>query len=55
MIDTTMHKEPDVIEWMKQNGLDPVASTPEEHAAYIRAETVKWAKAIKDAKVSANN
>ena len=48
-------KKPDVIEWMKQNGLDPVGSTPEEHAAYIRAETVKWAKAIKDAKVSANN
>lgn len=48
-------RKPDVIEWMKQNGLDPVGSTPEEHAAYIRAETVKWAKAIKDAKVSANN
>ena len=47
-------KKPDVIEWMKQNGLDPVGSTPEEHAAYIRAETVKWAKAIKDAKVTAN-
>jgi len=47
-------KKPDVIEWMKQSGLDPVGSTPEEHAAYIRAETVKWAKAIKDAKVTAN-
>jgi tripartite-type tricarboxylate transporter receptor subunit TctC len=44
-------KKPDVMEWMKQNGLDPVGSTPEEHAAYIRAETVKWAKAIRDAKV----
>jgi tripartite-type tricarboxylate transporter receptor subunit TctC len=48
-------KKPDVIEWMKQNGLDPVGSTPEEHAAHIRAETVKWAKAIKDAKVQASN
>ena len=47
-------KKPDVVEWMKQSGLDPVGSTPEEHAAYIRAETVKWAKAIKDAKVTAN-
>ena len=47
-------KKPDVIEWMKQNGLDPVASTPEEHAAYIRSETAKWAKAIKDAKVTTN-
>jgi len=47
-------KKPDVIEWMKQNGLDPVASTPEEHAAYIRSETAKWAKAVKDAKVTTN-
>ena len=45
----------DVIEWMKQNGLDPVGSTPEEHAAHIRAELVKWAKAVRDAKVSATN
>lgn len=47
-------KKPDVIEWMKQNGLDPVGSTPEEHAAYIRAEMAKWAKALRDAKITAN-
>jgi tripartite-type tricarboxylate transporter receptor subunit TctC len=47
-------KKPDVIEWMKQNGLDPVGSTPEEHAAYIRSETAKWAKALRDAKITAN-
>ncbi|MSQ63426.1 MAG: tripartite tricarboxylate transporter substrate binding protein [Betaproteobacteria bacterium] len=47
-------KKPDVVAWMKQNGLDPVGSTPEEHAAQIRAELVKWAKAVKDAKVQAN-
>jgi tripartite-type tricarboxylate transporter receptor subunit TctC len=45
-------KKPDVIEWMKQNGLDPVGSTPEEYAAFIRAELVKYAKAVKDAKVT---
>ncbi len=45
-------KKPDVIEWMKQNGLDPVGSTPEEHAAHIRAELVKYAKAVKDARVT---
>jgi tripartite-type tricarboxylate transporter receptor subunit TctC len=44
-------KKPDVIEWMRQNGLDPVGSTPEEHAAHIRAELAKWAKIVKDAKV----
>jgi tripartite-type tricarboxylate transporter receptor subunit TctC len=47
-------KKPDVIEWMKQNGLDPVGSTPEQHAAHIRAELAKWAKAAKDAKVTTN-
>jgi len=47
-------KKPDVMEWMKKVGLDPVGSTPEEHAAYIRAETTKWAKAVKDAKVTTN-
>lgn len=45
-------KKPDVVEWMKQNGLDPVGSTPEEHAAYIRSETAKWAKALRDAKIT---
>ena len=47
--------KPDIIEWMKQNGLDPVASTPEEYATFIRAELVKYAKAVKDAKVSTTN
>jgi tripartite-type tricarboxylate transporter receptor subunit TctC len=48
-------KKPDVVEWMKQSGLDPVGSTPEEHAAHIRAELVKYAKAVRDAKVSTTN
>jgi tripartite-type tricarboxylate transporter receptor subunit TctC len=30
-----------------QQGADPVGSTPEEFAAYIRAETAKWAKVVK--------
>jgi tripartite-type tricarboxylate transporter receptor subunit TctC len=47
-------KKPDVVEWMKQNGLDPVGSTPEEHAAHIRAELEKWAKTVKDAKIATN-
>lgn len=44
----------DVIEWMKQNGLDPRGTTPEEHGAYIRSEIAKWAKIVKDAKITAN-
>ncbi|HTR58381.1 MAG TPA: tripartite tricarboxylate transporter substrate binding protein [Casimicrobiaceae bacterium] len=30
-----------------QQGADPVGSTPEEFAAYMRAETVKWARVVK--------
>jgi tripartite-type tricarboxylate transporter receptor subunit TctC len=30
-----------------QQGADPVGSTPDEFAAYIRAETAKWAKVVK--------
>jgi tripartite-type tricarboxylate transporter receptor subunit TctC len=45
---------PDVIEWMKQNGLDPRGTTPEEHGAYIRAEIAKWAKVVQAAKIPAN-
>ena len=47
-------RKPDVQEWMKQNGLEPIGSTPEEYGAYIRAELVKWNKAVKDAKITAN-
>ena len=42
---------PDVIAWMKENGLDPAPTTPEEHAAYIKAEIDKWAKAVKAANI----
>jgi len=45
---------PDVVEWMKKNGLDPAPTTPEEHAAYIESEIAKWAKAVKAAKITAN-
>ena len=45
---------PEVIEWMKQNGLDPRVTTPEEHAAYIRAEIAKWAGIVKAAKIEPN-
>ena len=48
-------RKPDVMGWMKENGLDPVGSTPEEYAAHIRAELVKYAQAVKDAKVSTSN
>lgn len=42
---------PEVSEWMKQNGLDPAPTTPEEHAAYIKSEIAKWAKVVKAARI----
>jgi tripartite-type tricarboxylate transporter receptor subunit TctC len=47
-------KMPDVVEWMKQNGLDPAPTTPEEHAAYIKAEIAKWAKIVQAARITTN-
>jgi tripartite-type tricarboxylate transporter receptor subunit TctC len=38
---------PDVKERLQSQGLEPVGSTPEALSAYIRAETVKYAKLIK--------
>ena len=47
-------KAPDVLEWMKINGLDPQGSTPEEFGALVRSETDKWAKTIKAVNFSLN-
>ena len=32
-------------------GLDPIANTPEEFAAYIKADIAKWGKVVKDANI----
>ena len=42
---------PDVKKRLLDNGIDAVSSTPQQFAAYIRAETTKWASVIKDANV----
>jgi tripartite-type tricarboxylate transporter receptor subunit TctC len=34
-------------------GIDPVGNTPDQFAAYIRSEIVKWAKIIKSTGVTA--
>lgn len=41
-------KEPEVRDRLVADGSDPVGSSPEEFAAYLRSETVKWAKVVKD-------
>jgi len=41
-------KTPELAKKLIDIGLEPVASTPEELAAYQKSEIVKWAKVVKD-------
>ncbi|MCC7485187.1 MAG: tripartite tricarboxylate transporter substrate binding protein [Burkholderiales bacterium] len=56
-----LHKEfvallqrPDVREQISRTGADPVGNTPEEFAAYIKSEIVKWGKVVKAAGIKAD-
>ncbi|HSN41355.1 MAG TPA: tripartite tricarboxylate transporter substrate binding protein [Burkholderiales bacterium] len=44
-------KLPDVAERLSALGAEPVGSTPEQFAALIKSENIKWAKVIRDAHV----
>ena len=46
-------KSPDMNERLTRDGADVIASTPGEFAAYMKAETAKWAKVIKQAGIRA--
>jgi tripartite-type tricarboxylate transporter receptor subunit TctC len=41
-------KTPDVREKLVAAGSDPVASTPAEFSAYVKAELARWGKVIRD-------
>lgn len=41
-------QEPAVGEWMRTRGAQPVTSSPEEFAAYIRKDLTKWARVVKE-------
>lgn len=41
-------ERPEVQERMTAQGADIIASTPQEFAAYIKADLAKWAKVVKD-------
>ncbi len=41
-------RSPEVKERLAAQGAEAVSNTPEQFAAYIRSETVKWAKVVRD-------
>ena len=45
--------DPAVRDLLLKNGAEPVGSTPEEFAAFIRLELDKWAKVIREAGIDA--
>ena len=47
-------KDPDVQARFKQLSTDPVGNTPEEFAAFQKAEIAKWAKVVKDGNIKAD-
>ena len=47
-------RSPDVQQAFKKQAAEPVGSTPEEFAAFIRKETDKWGKTIRAAGISAD-
>ncbi len=46
-------RTPDMAEKLAAIGAEPETTTPEEYSARIRADTVKWTKVIRDAKLTA--
>lgn len=44
-----LSKVPDVQEKMRTAGFEPMSSTPEQAAEFVKTEIVRWAKVIKDA------
>jgi tripartite-type tricarboxylate transporter receptor subunit TctC len=43
---------PDVRDKLASMGFDPVASTPEQFAEWIRSEIPRWGKVIRDANIA---
>jgi tripartite-type tricarboxylate transporter receptor subunit TctC len=47
-------RAPDVVDKLSSQGAEPVASSPDEFAAFIRSETEKWANLVKVANMRTN-
>ncbi len=43
---------PDTKEKMEKAGVDPLSSTPEQFSEFIKTETARWGKVIRDANVT---
>ncbi len=53
-LNADLHKAlaaPDTQRRLTENGIDTAPSTPEQYAAFIKLETEKWARVVRDAKV----
>jgi tripartite-type tricarboxylate transporter receptor subunit TctC len=51
---STAIAQPDVRERLLAGGLEPAGTTPDDFAAYLRAEVAKWAKVIRAAGIRAD-
>jgi tripartite-type tricarboxylate transporter receptor subunit TctC len=49
-----MTAHPETKERLLTMGLDPVGSAPDEFAAYVKTETAKWGKLVREAGIHAN-
>ena len=47
----TLLNSPEMKDRMAQFGVDAAPSTPEELAAFVKSETIKWTKTVQDAGV----
>jgi tripartite-type tricarboxylate transporter receptor subunit TctC len=47
----TLLKEPDVVQRFRAQGVEVVASTPEQFGTLVRSEVAKWTQLIKDANI----
>lgn len=47
-------RDAEMRKWMQSQGADAIGDTPSEFATYIKTETAKWARVVKEAGVSAD-
>jgi tripartite-type tricarboxylate transporter receptor subunit TctC len=54
-VNTAVHDavaQPSVRQRMAGAGADPAASSPDEFAAFVRSESEKWGRVVRDARIS---